>query len=255
MNHISIFSWGFWGWGTATSRLVEAVDAAERRRGFNPPLFVDIRFQRTGRAPGFKGDAFEKLLGWRRYRWMRTLGNSSIGTRRAPRIACPAAADQLLELALDAADRSSRVIFFCACESPGQSLSCHRHMVKKLLSRAASRRHLSVGVTEWPGGSPSPRPLTMRVSSETLKAAVRGSKAIALSMKRVPTELVGLPWGTLVVLKAGTEKFPVAVGLAAYRLGRWVLPRFQDSDYDAVAQDLPSLRREATRLRGRYGLD
>src|SRR5262245_20099758 len=106
MTRLSTFTWGFWGWGAATRQLVQAVDLAETGRGFAPPVFVDIRYRRTGRAPGFKGPAFEDLLGWRRYRWIPTLGNSSIGTGRAPRIACPAAANQLLDLALDAADRS-----------------------------------------------------------------------------------------------------------------------------------------------------
>lgn len=112
VKHLSVFSWGFWGWGTATPQLVSAVDAAERKRGFNPPIFVDIRFRRTGRAPGFKERAFEDLLGWQRYRWMPTLGNSSIGTRKAPRIACPMAANQLLDVVLEGKDRSARVIFF-----------------------------------------------------------------------------------------------------------------------------------------------
>ena len=85
MRRLTVFSWGFWGWGTATPQLVAAVDAAERRRGFAPPLFVDIRFRRSGRAIGFKEHAFEQLLGRRRYRWMPTLGNSSIGTLKAAR--------------------------------------------------------------------------------------------------------------------------------------------------------------------------
>ena len=148
MTPMSIFSWGFWGWGTTTPQLIKAVDAAERQRGFDPPIFVDIRFRRAGRAPGFKGDAFEKLLGWRRYRWMPTLGNASIGTQSAARIACPVAANQLLELALDASDRSRRVIFFCACESPESLRSCHRHMVSDLLLRAARRRAFRTGMSQ-----------------------------------------------------------------------------------------------------------
>jgi hypothetical protein len=38
---ITLFSSGYWGWGNATERLVEAVDAAEQARGFGPPMFVD----------------------------------------------------------------------------------------------------------------------------------------------------------------------------------------------------------------------
>jgi hypothetical protein len=39
------------------------VDAVETSRGFEPPIFVDIRIRRTVRAKGFVGSAFAKLLG------------------------------------------------------------------------------------------------------------------------------------------------------------------------------------------------
>ena len=60
---ITIFAWGYYGWGSHTRRLVEAVDAAEAGRGFEPPVFVDVRIRRSVRAAGFTGPAFEKLLG------------------------------------------------------------------------------------------------------------------------------------------------------------------------------------------------
>ena len=254
MKHLSVFSWGFWGWGTATSQLVSSVDAAERKRGFNPPIFVDIRFRRAGRAPGFKERAFEDLLGWRRYRWMPTLGNSSIGTRKSARIACPMSANQLLDVVLEGKDRSARVIFFCACESPANARYCHRRLVAQLLLRSARRRNVSLNVNEWPGGQPSFRPLTLRVSPETLYAVARGAKAVPLNRKKVPMDFAGIPWGTLVTLKAGRDELPAAVGPAAYRLGHWVLPRFQEENGEP-AQDTQALRRQTTTLRRKYGLD
>ena len=54
----TLFTWGYYGWGNATSQLVEMVDAVERARGFAPPMFVDIRIRRAVRAKGFQGDAF-----------------------------------------------------------------------------------------------------------------------------------------------------------------------------------------------------
>jgi hypothetical protein len=42
MNTTTIFSWGYYGWGNATPQLIEAVDAVETSRGFEPPIFVDI---------------------------------------------------------------------------------------------------------------------------------------------------------------------------------------------------------------------
>jgi hypothetical protein len=47
----------------ATPQLVESVDAVETSRGFEPPIFVDIRIRRNVWAKGFVGNAFEKLLG------------------------------------------------------------------------------------------------------------------------------------------------------------------------------------------------
>ena len=61
---VTIFSWGYWGWGNATDQLVHGIDAAESERGHSPPIFVDIRIRRTGRAKGFVGDAFCKTLTW-----------------------------------------------------------------------------------------------------------------------------------------------------------------------------------------------
>ena len=49
--------------GQSHAHLVEAVDAVETSRGFQPPIFVDIRIRRSVRAAGFTGPAFEKLLG------------------------------------------------------------------------------------------------------------------------------------------------------------------------------------------------
>ena len=50
-----IFTFGYYGWGNHTPQLIEAVDVVKRSRGFEPPLFVDIRVRRTVRAKGFQG--------------------------------------------------------------------------------------------------------------------------------------------------------------------------------------------------------
>src|ERR1700681_4257208 len=114
----TLFTWGYYGWGNATPQLVEAVDAVEQSRGFEPPLFVDIRIRRTVRATGFQGNASEKLLGPSRHRWMKSLGNKFIQTRTGPniQIADPSAADELLGLALEAAGHKQRLLFFCSCQ-------------------------------------------------------------------------------------------------------------------------------------------
>jgi len=78
--------------------------------------------------------------------------------------------------------------------------------------------------------------------------------AVPLERKRVPADFAGIPWGTLVLLKAGRDEFPVAVGPAAYRRGHWVLPRFQEQGA-YVTSDPVAVRHQAMRLRRRYGLE
>ena len=105
MKAATIFTWGYYGWGNHTPQLVEAVDAVETSRGCKPPIFVDIRIRRTVRAQGFQGNHFEKLLGPKRHRWMKRLGNKFILSRKGPnfQIADPSATNDLLDLALESA--------------------------------------------------------------------------------------------------------------------------------------------------------
>ena len=157
MKGITAFTWGYWGWGTHAADFVRNVDAVERARGWRPPLFVDIRIRRSGRAPNFQQNAFEKIVGQRRYRWMKALGNRSIITKRGRmEIADPNAANDLLEHVLQAHNQKRRVLIFCACEYPGtvHSPSCHRATVAGLLLKAAHRKGVRLRVAEWPGGEP-----------------------------------------------------------------------------------------------------
>src|SRR5215213_1962920 len=97
---ITLFSFGYHGWGNHTADLVRAADAVEAARGFGPPVFVDTRVRRSVRAAGFTGNAFGKLLGGRHV-WIPRLGNEHVVTRTGPtiQIADPTAADDLLTLA------------------------------------------------------------------------------------------------------------------------------------------------------------
>jgi hypothetical protein len=155
---LTLFTWGYYGWGNATPELVEAVDAVEMSRGFEPPIFVDIRIRRTVRAKGFQGNAFEKLLGLSRHRWMKSLGNKFIQTRTGPniQIADPSAAEELLDLALDSGRTKQRLLFFCGCPWPrcNGKIACHRTTVAGLVLEAAKKRGVPVEIVEWPGGDP-----------------------------------------------------------------------------------------------------
>src|SRR4051812_37308468 len=98
---LTLFSFGYSGWGNSTKQLVQAVDAVERSRGFRPPIFVDTRIRRSVRAIGFQEKTFEKLLGSTRYHWMKELGNKQIVTGKGPKIQIvdPSVAEELLEMA------------------------------------------------------------------------------------------------------------------------------------------------------------
>ncbi|MCA9210235.1 MAG: ISAs1 family transposase, partial [Planctomycetales bacterium] len=153
---ITIFTWGYYGWGNHTPPFVEAVDAVETSRRFEPPIFVDIRIRRSVRAAGFTGPAFEKLLGQDRHRWMKSLGNEFIKTKTGPnvQIADPSAANELLDLALESAKYKQRLLFFCSCQWPRYDgkIACHRTTVARLVLKAAKKRGINLKVVEWPGG-------------------------------------------------------------------------------------------------------
>jgi len=37
---LTVFAWGYEGWGNSTRELLQAFDTAEQARGFEPPVFV-----------------------------------------------------------------------------------------------------------------------------------------------------------------------------------------------------------------------
>ena len=107
---ITLFTFGYWGWGTVTEKLVAATDAVEASRGFEPPIFVDIRYRNHTRAPGFSGNTFRDLIGADRFRYMPKLGNRAIVDFSLNPIVIddPAAAKDLLDDAIRAADHNRR---------------------------------------------------------------------------------------------------------------------------------------------------
>ncbi|MDO8433307.1 MAG: hypothetical protein Q7S58_12945, partial [Candidatus Binatus sp.] len=176
---ITLFSWGYWGWGSATEQLAEAFDKAEKSREFRPPLFVDARLRRQGRAKGFVGNAFRDLVGPARYRWMQDLGNLAIATGRGcVQIKNPAAVAELVDLALHAADERRRVIFYCACEFPSLdgALACHRHTIADLLLAHAEKIGRSISVVEWPGNAPTETRIS--VDKKMFSAIMRGRMSV-----------------------------------------------------------------------------
>jgi hypothetical protein len=259
MSVTTLFSWGYWGWGNATPQLVQAADAAEADKGFRPPIFVDIRLRRQGRAKGFVGNAFRDLVGESRYRWMEDLGNLEIATGgRGVRIKNPAAVSELLEEAVQAADEGRRLIFYCACEFPSLDgkLTCHRLEVGDLLLEHAKKADQPITIVEWPGGEPIET--LLKVDRKIFSAVMRGRRSIPFTSDRLH-DLAGLPWGTLLALEregdATTEY--IAVGPARFatstkRSGFWYLPVIKPPQPGATKE---SLLDRAAQWRTAHGLD
>jgi len=197
---ITAFSWGYWGWGTAVPRFLEAAASAEAARGFQPPAFADVRFNRSVRAPGFRDGALEALVGSDRYRWFKGLGNANIGTGTRVRISQPADAELLLDFVLQQAAAKRRVLFFCACKV-AQPPTCHRFEVTALLLEAARARRTRLTAVEWPGGSPEYREIRLRPSS------VKGNGRMTVPLGRVfpKNGLATLPWGSQVRVQFGRD--------------------------------------------------
>ena len=197
---ITLFSFGYWGWGNSTPQLIEAFDALEHSRGFNPPLLVDIRISRSVRAPGFNNRALELLVGNNRYVHMPELGNRAIiqNTGEEITIANPDAAESLLDLAINAQTKNRRIVFFCACPFQMQDgkASCHRYEVGSLLLTFAQKRSEQILITEWPGTEP--QELSLTLSPQVLKKLRRGLKSVPLPKDKPLDHIASIAWGSLV---------------------------------------------------------
>ena len=225
---LTIYSFGYWGWGTATKQLVKLMDAAETARGNAPPFFVDVRIRRSGRAPGFVGDAFETLVGADRYLWEPRLGNEAVITHSVGMtIAEPAAASALLERAIKFAKKKVPLVFFCACEWPHL---CHRHVVGGLILKEAKKRGIHVRVVEWPGGDPYI--LELDVPAAEYKKIARGRKSISIT-DGLAFEYADLPWGSIAKIQGdGAETLYAIAGPPKYGADGWYFPLpWNDTDH------------------------
>jgi hypothetical protein len=255
MTKTTLFSFGYYGWGNHTPQLVEAVDAVERSRDFVPPLFVDIRIRRTVRAKGFQGNAFENLLGKDRHRWMKSLGNTFIVTRTGPNIQIvdPGAADELLDLAIEAAKRKQRLLFFCGCQWPrcGGEIHCHRATVAELVLAAAKKRAVPVEIVEWPGGEP--RQIELDVTPQMFAAVRKGRMTVPLDERPDLAEVSGLPWGSVATFQAKGERVHRVVGPAISQTTGWALPVLPY--FPEAGTGLGEVDKEAEKVRRALGLN
>jgi hypothetical protein len=225
VSPITLFSFGYWGWGNAVPQLVEAIDAVEKSRGYAPLIFADIRISRSVRAAGFDGNAFEKVVGAARYRWMDSLGNLAIRQGGEMRIKDPAAAGTLLELATTAAKSKRRVIYYCACETP---CNCHRYLVSKLLLEAAKQRSQAAEIVEWPGGEPGKDAIEIPLPRAAFDKVRRGANSVPLPAKVDLAKMAALPWYSLLLVRPEDDDakptWRLVTGPARYRKTGWYLP-------------------------------
>jgi hypothetical protein len=201
------------------------VDEVESSRGFAPPVFVDIRHSRGGRAEGFQGKSFEQVVGSDRYRWLKSLGNRAIEDHTGPRIQIdnPAAAEELLDLAVSLSRQKRRLLFYCACQSPrrGGEITCHRTVVGDLLLQAARARSIDLDVTEWPGGQPGD--LRLQVEPDIVEGVLRDRKYMPLDGSVPLSQAGGLGSGSRVFLFSSGGDVVTLVEPARFQR-RWVLP-------------------------------
>ena len=238
MSKLTLFSWGYKGWGNSIPQLLHATQTAEQARGFLPPLFVDIRFRRAVRAEGFKEKAFEKVLGPERYIWLKDLGNANITDADATKakISNKNAVNDLIDIAMSAAKKNQRLIFFCSCHSQDQN--CHRHLVAKLTLQAAKKRTIPLTIAEWPGDEPTKIPaLTFQITKAHFNKLLTEQDFPGIPIEEKLAELYfALPWGSLVWVQEGERRALVGTGPAMIRAGKWFLPaigwEYTDEEYD-----------------------
>ena len=250
MTSITLFSFGYWGWGNAVPQLVEAIDAVEKSRGYAPPIFADVRISRAVRAAGFDGNAFEKVVGPARYRWMDGLGNLAIKAGGETRIKEPAAAGELLDLAVEASKAGRRVVYYCACQTPCR---CHRYLVSKLLLEAARKRAQPVEIVEWPGGEPAAKEIAVALSRPAFDKVRRGAASVPLPAPVDLAKMAAVPWYSLLAVRPDDEgaapTWRLVTGPAQYRKSGWALPVYDALDGMSAA----AMRAEVMRAREDQG--
>ena len=229
---ITVFTFGYWGWGNATDKLVLLVAAVEKERGFKPPFFIDARMSRKVRAKGFIDNTFGDLIGDERYLWLDGLGNAAIKEGGETRLKDPAKIYDLLQIIEEKANDNRRVIVFCACEYPksGGVDYCHRVLIAKTLMKEAHKKNAAINIVEWPGHDPVKNNIQITVNDTDFMKVLRGAKSLSVAQNLTLSEIGSIPWFTPV--KAASDdssRKPVWIftGPGKYVYDDWHLPVFK----------------------------
>jgi hypothetical protein len=254
LQTLKAFTWGYYGWGSASKDFVRAVDAHEAARGFLPPLFIDIRFHRSVKAANFQDRTFERIVGSERYLWEKRLGNKQIREKTGPRlqIADPHAAADTLDRIVELGARRQRVLMFCSCIQAldGGEVSCHRTVVADLLLKAAKKRRVRLEVAEWPGDDPVSAVINADVDQE--RALSKGLRYVPIGPANGPLPpLATLGWGSQVHFKSDSTSSRVVTGPAYIKKGKWHLEILTENT-DITKAEATSLSKDFCRESG-YG--
>jgi hypothetical protein len=259
MRKLKAFTWGYWGWGSESKHFVGAADALEKKRGFLPPMFVDLRFARGGRAANFKGNSFRDIVGSRRYKWMPKLGNKRVKSKKGNpiQIVDPSAAKDLLRLIIDKAKSGRRIIMFCACEEPTLKLDdgypgCHRVEVASLLLKEARKVGLQLELSEWPGELPA----SIRVKANDLQRRALHTEARYIPIGSVGSKLPFmsvLGWGSAIQFEMPEDSWTVVTGPASVGKDRWRLEVVYDGRFTGKAAAISARKRAKSFLKIGYG--
>ncbi|MBL9089986.1 MAG: hypothetical protein JNL96_02095 [Planctomycetaceae bacterium] len=186
---------------------------------------------------------------------MKQLGNKRIQTKKGPQIqiAEPKAVNDLLVVALEAAEQDRRVIFFCGCFWPrfGGKISCHRTTVGTLLLSAAKNRGVSAEVVEWPGGKADH--VEIEVDGKDFKAIAEGRMSIPFGRQLKLADAASLAVTSTATVRSDGEVLHRLVGPASWRRDEWQLPVMWQF-YDP-ATPIGKYRDKAVALRKSCGLE
>jgi hypothetical protein len=231
----------------------------EKKRGFLPPVFVDIRMARKGRAANFKDEEFKSIVGGRRYMWMKALGNKRIVSNKGKRIqiANPAVASDLLDRIIVLHKERRRVIMFCACEEPLLKCddglpNCHRVEVARLLLISARKRGLSIELSEWPREAPVS--VRVKANDSQRKALANDARYIPIGSvdARLPSMAV-LGWGSTVSFQSSEDSLTVVTGPATVGRDQWRLEVIHDGTFTWKGAQKSARKRAQSFLRAGYG--
>ena len=149
---------------------------------------------------------------------MEELGNDRIATHESGiKIVRPEAAADLLQFAIQGAQDTRRVIFYCACEFPRQDgkTTCHRDTVADLVLREAKNRSKSIAIVEWPGDEPAALDAPLVVDRKLFAQVMNGRMYLPFGSTLLPT-FAGTSWGSVLTLNCAEQSQMIAIGPPAF---------------------------------------